>query len=392
VILAGASGCDEAPSPIAAEYVVAPEFTEIPGIERIREVPARSIEVPAEARAWDTSGTALEATLADGDWHATVAFKAASSTRIAANTSGRAVRHAVTEETIEDGLRLLASSGVQVIRYNALIAGAHVVFPRGVASELREHELIDYIEPRHVRYEPGGAPLLRPAPARLVGQTTPIGAQVVRASSVWGSYTGSGVSVGTIDDGYDRGHDDLYTISTSNCWDGDSNDCWQGWHGTFVAGVAAALNNSDGVVGVAPGIGSNFYWCKGGTNTDVAECIDRLDGSAQIINMSFGSTGFSQDVADAVDAAYGAGRLLVSIANNRDSATTSTPPSNMYPAEHDDVIGVSGVMPDSSFASGPAGLCTYVPYDSIFAEWGRTPRTTATMSSCQRPSTRYRLP
>lgn len=372
VILVGASGCNEVPAPSPLEYVVAPEFTEIPGIERIREVPSRSIEVPLEPRAWDTSGTALETALADGDWHATVAFKAANSTRIAANTSGRAVRQAVTEETIEDGLRLLAASGVEVIRYNALIAGGHVVFPPGAASVLRDHSLIDYIEPQHVRYKAGGLPY--PPPATLWGedpQITPIGAELVRADLVWHAWTGAEVHVGIIDDGYDRDHADLYSISTSQCWDGDSNDCLSGWHGTFVAGVVAAQNNSHGVVGVAPGVLEDFWWCSGGSNTAVADCLDVLDGNVDIINMSFGSTAFSLDVSDAVDAAYGErGRLLVSIANNRDSATTSTPPSNMYPAEHADVIGVSGVMPDSSFATGPAGLCTYVPYDSIFAEWG----------------------
>lgn len=186
VLLGLATGCNDAPSPIDTEYAVAPELSAIPGIERIRDVPARSIEVPREPRAWDVSASALEEALADGDWHATVAFKAPSSARIAANSSGWAVRHAVMKETAEEGLRLLASHKVEVIRYNALIAGAHVVFPPGVAAELRDHDLIDYIEPQHWYPTPGGAWF---RPAGLVQeeelQVMPIGVEVVRADEVW---------------------------------------------------------------------------------------------------------------------------------------------------------------------------------------------------------------
>jgi subtilisin family serine protease len=65
------------------------------------------------------------------------------------------------------------------------------------------------------------------------------------------------------------------------------------------------------------------------------------------------------------------GRLLISIANNRDSASTPTPPSTVYPASYEDVIGVSGVMPDSSFASGPQGICVHgSPPDTLYAGWG----------------------
>jgi subtilisin family serine protease len=65
------------------------------------------------------------------------------------------------------------------------------------------------------------------------------------------------------------------------------------------------------------------------------------------------------------------GTLLISIANNRDSASTPTAPSTVYPASYHDVIGVSGVMPDSSFASGPQGICVQSsPPDTLWASWG----------------------
>lgn len=154
--------CNDVPTPTAADKVVAPEFSQLPGIDALSDVPARSIEVPLVPRAWDLSGSALEETLADGEWYATVAFKEAASPRIAANSSGRALRQAVTKETAEAGLELLESNGVRILRYNASIAAAHVVFRQGVASELRENDLVDCIEPRHVYYRPGAASVARP--------------------------------------------------------------------------------------------------------------------------------------------------------------------------------------------------------------------------------------
>lgn len=91
----------------------------MPGIDRIRDVPARTIDVPREPRPWDLSATALEETLAAGDWHATVAFKTSSGDRIAANAAGRGVRGAVTKEDAEAGLILLESRGVRIAAYES---------------------------------------------------------------------------------------------------------------------------------------------------------------------------------------------------------------------------------------------------------------------------------
>jgi hypothetical protein len=196
-------------APYSRSALVPTELHGVPGIDRLRDVPARSVEVPREPRPWDLSASSLEAVLAEGDGHATVAFKGPGSTRISANVSGRAVRQALTTEDAEAGLLLLRSRGVQVLRYNAIIGGAHVVFSPGVGSLLRESDRIDYIEPRHVWYRPGGPPRLRPLRGEQPPQTSPIGLEAVRAALVWNSYTGAEVHVGIIDDGYDRGHADL---------------------------------------------------------------------------------------------------------------------------------------------------------------------------------------
>jgi subtilisin len=62
------------------------------------------------------------------------------------------------------------------------------------------------------------------------------------------------VDIAVIDTGVDRHHPDLYVVGGVNCAGGPKNafDDDNG-HGTMVAGVAAARDNTIGVVGVAPG-------------------------------------------------------------------------------------------------------------------------------------------
>lgn len=102
----------------------------------------------------------------------------------------------------------------------------------------------------------------------------------------------------------------------------------------------------------------------------IADCIDWLadDKNVDIINMSFGDSGYSSAIADAAASAYADNNLLVSIANNRNSGDPV--PSNVYPAEHDEVIGVSGVLPDSTFADGNDTWCVASSQDTTIVDWG----------------------
>ena len=211
---------------------------------------------------------------------------------------------------------------------------------------------------------------------------------LINLPQAWDLTTGSDeVVVAVIDSGVLLGHPDLQGRLTdgydfirdpaiSNDGDGmdpdpnDPGDDPEGhnssFHGTHVAGtVGAATNNSIGVAGstwhtrVMP---LRALGVDGGTDADIAQAIRYAAGlsnasgtlpdqPADVINMSFGATGFSRTLQDAVRAARNRGVMLVAAAGNEN---TSDP---HYPAALDEVISVSAVdlnsqkAPYSNFGS-----------------------------------------
>ena len=115
-------------------------------------------------------------------------------------------------------------------------------------------------------------------------------------------------------------------------------------HGTHVAGIIAAENNSVGVIGAGPQI--DLYAVKvlsrngSGYLSDVIEGIDwAIANGIQVINMSLGTTGNVQSFHDAIARANEAGIVQVAAAGNDGLAVN-------YPAAYSEVIAVSAT--DSS--------------------------------------------
>jgi subtilisin family serine protease/subtilase family serine protease len=183
----------------------------------------------------------------------------------------------------------------------------------------------------------------------------------IDAPEAWAISTGSpAVTVAVIDTGIDYNHPDLATHYAGG-YDfvhGTFDPLDDHGHGTHVAGtIAASIDNltgspaaAEGVVGVAPQARILAYKvCAGdGTCTDFAviQAIARAvaDG-AQVINMSLGDTVYSQSLADAVQAAWNAGVVIVAGAGN-DGVTTP-----FYPAALDNVIAVGAFDQDHRRAS-----------------------------------------
>ncbi len=194
------------------------------------------------------------------------------------------------------------------------------------------------------------------------------GVKSMNTESAWDLTLGENVVVAVIDSGVNRTHPDIQ----QNIWqnvseipnnniDDDNNgfiDDVYGWsfasssndtgdiggHGTHVAGsIASVLNNGEGIVGVAPG--AKILPVKGltdqgfGYNSDLAaSIIYAADMGADVINNSWGGSGQSQAIADAMRYAYSQGVSIVSAAGNENS-----PASRFFPAGYPETITVSAL-------------------------------------------------
>lgn len=198
----------------------------------------------------------------------------------------------------------------------------------------------------------------------------------IQAPAAWDIATGNGVVVAVVDTGVNHAHPDL----ANNIWvnpgeipnngiDDDGNgyvDDTRGWnfvsgnnaptdghsHGTHVSGTVAAVgNNSLGVIGVAPG--SKIMAIKGlgddgsGYDADLAQgIVYAADNGADIINMSWGGTGDSPVIEEAVDYAHSLGVVLVAAAGN------SAIDANLFlPAKYAGVVTVSAFNSADTMAS-----------------------------------------
>lgn len=181
-------------------------------------------------------------------------------------------------------------------------------------------------------------------------QTLPWGINRIDAENVWSSNTGSGIAIAFVDTGIDYNHPDL----DDNYWKGESfvsytNDPMDdNGHGTHCAGIAAAMNNDIGVVGVAPDAqliavkaldyngGAYFSWIADGINW-------AANNGADIISLSIGYYQHVQSWKDACDYAYYTkGCVVVAAAGN-----SGNPPGKgnnvEYPARYDSTIAVSAI-------------------------------------------------
>jgi len=195
---------------------------------------------------------------------------------------------------------------------------------------------------------------------RAVVQTLPWGVDRVDADALHDSgETGSGADVAIIDTGIDSDHPDLqanlgrgkaYVDCTgSNCnepWD-DDND-----HGTHCAGIADAVNDSEGVVGVSTE--ATLHAVKvldgngSGSFSDVAAGIEyTADQGWDVGSLSLGASSGSQTVKDACTYAYERGVLLVAAAGNDGPCSDCVG----YPAAYEECVAVSSTDSDDSLSS-----------------------------------------
>lgn len=303
-------------------------------------------------------------------------------------TEEPAVNEAARQGVEEQGglvLKELAAAGGLVVLIPEQARGPIVDIPGVIAAE---PDLKLYA----VKPPPGkGKPDKEPPPQ--TDEVLPWGIDRIDAELAWPSYTGAGVDIAIIDTGIDQDHADLtanlagginYTGKgppwkrrvDPNDWD-DANG-----HGTHVAGIAAAVDNSIGVIGAANS--ANLWAVRVLDNTGSGYLSDVIDGiywaadnGMEVINLSLGVEkevldqypNDKQALQDSVDYAYYTKDVVVVAAAGNGGAGDDTV---IYPARFDSVIAVAATDDTdlrASFSSTGSTVELAAPGVDIYSTW-----------------------
>jgi thermitase len=179
------------------------------------------------------------------------------------------------------------------------------------------------------------------------------GPRDINAPLAWNITLGSpGVIIAIVDTGVDYNHPDIAANYYAGGYDFINNDADpmdDAGHGTHVAGIAAAVtNNGVGVAGISQSgiLAEKVLSASGsGSYSAVANGITHAaNKGAKVISMSLGGGFKSTTLQNAVNYAWNKGAILVAAAGNENSGKIS------YPAAFPNVIAVSALNPDDSFA------------------------------------------
>ena len=252
----------------------------------------------------------------------------------------------VDEQTKE---ALLSSAGAEKIKDLKLVNGKAVFVSKKGEEELLKSGKVLRIDPD---VEVFALENIRIKGVKLQpSQTLTWNIDQVDAEISWTISTGDPVKVGVIDTGIDLKHPDLQAnikggYNAINPLKSPNDD---NGHGTHVAGIIAALNNSIGVVGVGPNI--DLYAIKvlnangSGYLSDVIEGLDwAITNKMQVVNMSLGTSQDVQSFHDAIVRTYNAGITIVAAAGNSGGSVS-------YPAAYPEVIAVSATDQNNQIAS-----------------------------------------
>lgn len=230
-------------------------------------------------------------------------------------------------------------------------------FPEPARKGLANRPDVRYVEPD--------------ATFEAIGESTPWGVDRVDADVAHGDgTTGDGADIAIIDTGIDSDHPDLVDnlgsgkayVEAGTDYDGSScsgngNTHYQSWdddndHGTHCAGIAAGVDNSEGVIGVAPGAtlhAVKALSCSGtGYLSDIAAGVEYTANQGwDVASMSLGSSSDTSTLRDACQYAADQGVLVVAAAGNDGPCTDCV----SYPAAYSSVVAVSATTSSDDLAS-----------------------------------------
>lgn len=207
-----------------------------------------------------------------------------------------------------------------------------------------------------------------------------VDADVSPTAAIDGRDTRVNVDVAVVDTGADLSHPDLnvYRAGAKNCTLEPVEDMHG--HGTHVSGTIGALDNSSGVVGIAPGARiwpvKAFTALGSGLRSQVLCGIDYVRSKAsqiEVANMSFGGRGSDDGncgssnndaLHRAICSVVNAGVTVVVAAGNE-----SVDVKNKVPAAYDEVITVSALSDFNGSPGGGAPATCRSDVDDTFANY-----------------------
>jgi len=310
------------------------------------------------------------------------------STAQASDASGRKI------VVFQTGLNDAAKD--EIVRYaggvklkNLDLIGAKAVYlpPKAEAALARQAGVLRIDDDVVVEALIRGGIAAKPTPTQP-SEVLPWGVDRIDAEKVWGITTGDPIKVAIVDTGIDVKHPDLVgnlkggvsTVAYTRKYNDDNG------HGTHVAGIAAAIDNTIGVIGVGPKI--DLYAVKvldgrgSGYLSDVIEGLDwAVANGMQVVNMSLGTGSNIQSFHDAVIAAKNAGVVVIAAAGNSGGSV-------IYPAAYSEAIAVSATDQNNVIASwssrGPE-IDLAAPGVSIYSTYKRTGYATLSGTSMAAP-------
>ena len=282
---------------------------------------------------------------------------------------------------LEDGTSARTLAAAQADRFGFDLGHVYTSALQGYSAQLTDQAAAA------IRALPSVAWVQKDSKVESTAQTTPTGinrsdADVSPTAKINGTDERVNVDVAVIDTGADLDHPDLniYGAGAKNCsllalTPEDLNG-----HGTHVSGTIGALDNSAGVVGMAPG--ARIWPVKvlsdagSGLNSDVICGIDYVTANAskiEVANMSLGGGGtddgdcgntnndaMHKSICRAVSAGI---TFVVAAGNDSADAAESTP------AAYDEVITVSALADFNGLPGGGAASTCRSDVDDTFASF-----------------------
>lgn len=250
-------------------------------------------------------------------------------------------------------------------RFNIAVGFRYRHALRGMAVEMPEQAL------DRIGADPRVAYIAPDVVVSINAQSLPTGidrinAELDPAAMIDGIDDPMDVDIAILDTGIDLDHPDLNVFKhtyckiqgrNTRCVDGDSGADDGNSHGTHVGGIAAAIDNDTGVVGVAPG--ARLWAIKvleddgNGSGSQILAGVDYVAANAdeiEVANMSLTGDGSFQPLNDAISNAVNAGVVFTLAAGNAGKDV-----SQVFPAGHPDAITVSAL---EDFDGDPGGLAS----------------------------------